>query len=157
MAKRAGWLIVAMVSLMTAVASAQYQGFLPAQTGGCEKESVTFSSNRWGQYVIRQRDLDTLLVGYPPYQREVQVVDRTCYAVYLAPESRPHWWIHFHDPELMELTSDGTHRYRVEGLARRVTSRQLFHDRFELRNARSRLDPFLDAPLLITQTVYVEP
>ena len=31
------------------------------------------------------------------------------------------------------------------------------NDCFELRNARSRLDPFLDAPLLITQTVYVEP
>lgn len=150
------WLAVVLALVVSAGARAQYQGYLPVQSGGCEQPTVTFRSNTDGEYMIWQRDLDTVLVGYPPYQREMQVVDTTCYIEYI-PSSGATWWVSRIEWSLSERKTDGTHRWHVEGRARQVTSRSRYHDRFELRNFRTSLDPFLDAPLPVTQTVYVEP
>lgn len=149
------WPAMALALMVPAGARAQYQGYLPVQTGGSEQVTVSIASNTWGLYTFRQRDLDTVLVGYPPQQREMQVVDTTCWAVYDYEFSRPYWWVTEPGIFLIEITSDGTFRYRLEALACTVTSTKRFHDAIILYNRRSDLDILKDPYLRFVQTIDV--
>lgn len=157
MVRAAVWLVVSLALLFFAEAHAQYQGYLPVQTGGCEQTPVTFRSNTWGEYIIWQRDMDTWLVGYPPYQRETQVVDTTCYLGYRLRESRLYWWVNRYEITLAALNNDGTYRWRFDGRARSVNARSRYEDHFFLVNQRDSLDIYRDPDLGVTQVVYVDP
>lgn len=153
---RGMWCLAVVLALVvSAGARAQYQGYLPVQTGGSEQVTVSIASNTWGLYTFRQRDLDTVLVGYPPQQREMQMVDTTCWAVYDYEYSRPYWWVT--EPRIypIGITSDGTFRYRLEALARTTTSTMTFHDAIILYNRRSNLDILKDPYLRFVQTIDV--
>lgn len=157
MVRAVWWFAVALALIVSAGARAQYYGYLPVQTGGSEQVTATIRSNTWGLYTFKQRDMDTVLVGYPPNIREVQVVDTTCWALYDRGRSRPYWWVGG-EPRisLIEVTPDGTYRYRLEALARTTSSTMVFHDYIVLYNARADLDIYKDQPLGFQQTVYVE-
>lgn len=114
MAKISAGLLWAFMLWISVGAHAQYHGYLPIQTGGCEQTTVTVASGSWGRYTVWQKDLDTVLVGYPPNLREIQVIDITCNIVYDYELSRPYWWIDRIHFSLIEVKSDGTYRYRVE-------------------------------------------
>lgn len=107
-------------------AEAQYSGYLPLQTGGCEQTTVTVRSGSWLTYIIRQRDMDTVLVGYPPQQ--MQAADPTCAIECTAWQSgRQRIEI-----TLAEVTQDNTLRWQVETRAKNVSTRTTFYDTFVL-------------------------
>lgn len=151
-----GLFVVAISSIFTGKASAQYFGYLPTQIGGAEQQSVEFRSNQWGEYVLYQRHMDTVLVGFPPQQ--MLVLDTTCYARYDSTASIPRWWSQrFEGPDLFQITQDGTRRYLFGARARSVTQRERFRDIFYLENLRPNTDIYKDPWLEVIQTVYVVP
>ncbi|MEJ5250867.1 MAG: hypothetical protein HPY54_00515 [Chthonomonadetes bacterium] len=144
-----GLFVVAISSIFAGKATAQYFGYLPTQTGGAEQQSVEFRSNQWGEYVLYQRDMDTVLVGFPPQQ--MLVLDTTCYAWYDSTASIPRWWSQRFEGQ------DGTRRYLIGARARLVTQRERFRDIFYLENLRPNTDIYKDPWLQVIQTVYVVP
>ncbi len=155
MVRRLWWLTAVMALVISEGARAQYQGYLPVQTGGSDQVTVSVASNTWGIYTFRQQDLDTVLVGYPPNMREMQVIDTTCGVVYDLEASQPYWWVTLPRISQVETRADGTFRYRFEALSCTTTSTRPFWDHLYLINRRGSLDIFRDPDYWFVQTVYV--
>lgn len=145
------FMLAGLVVWISPKAEAQYYGYLPLQTGGCEQTTVTVPSGSWFTYIIRQRDMDTVLVGYPPQQ--MQVADPTCAIVCTAWRSG---WQRI-EITLSEVTQDNTLRWQVETRAKNVNTRTTFYDTFVLYNARLDTDVYKDPWLEVSQRVVVEP
>lgn len=108
-------------------------------------------SGQWFTYVLRQRDMDTVVVGYPPQQ--MLLADTTCAAECVECNSGTYRI----EVTLIEMTQDNTYRWRIETRARNVAQRTTLYDRFVLYNARWSTDIYKDPDLFVAQQVVVDP
>jgi len=122
--------VLVMLIALTPFAAAQYRGYLPVQTGGCEQTTVNTQSGQWFTYMLVQRDMDTVVVGYPPQQ--MLVSDQTCNVECIEWNSGTYRI----EITLSGVTQDNIYRWRAETRARYVAQRTTFYDRFVLYNAR---------------------